>query len=68
MFKIVQFRDSTYGIRRLTIFGYRFLDLEHQTFWHSNKSVFFRDCKTTSLATLNALLRLRENTDIGTPI
>lgn len=42
--KLVQFKNGFYAIRRLTIFGYKFMDLTSPGFWWGKRSRFFSDC------------------------
>ena len=44
--KLVKFNNGNYGIRRLTLFGYKFKDLKG-IYWWDIKSQFFPNCKGT---------------------
>lgn len=45
--KIVRFRDGNFGLRRLAIDGYEYLDLvaARRTFWWSRFDYNFKDCR-----------------------
>ena len=45
--KIVKFKDGTYGVRRLTLFGYKYKDLRSLRHWLSRNSPYFSDCHGT---------------------
>ena len=45
--KIVKFKDGKYGVRRLTLFGYKYKDFRVVPFWWSRNSRFFSDCRGT---------------------
>ena len=38
--KIVKFKDGKYGVRRLTLFGYKYKDFRVVPFWWSRNSRF----------------------------
>ena len=42
--KIVKFKDGTYGIRKLSLFGYKYLDIHY---WYYRLDRYFCDCKIT---------------------
>lgn len=43
--KVVQFSNGTYGIRKLSILGYEYLDFKMPCFWWGLKSRFIDDCQ-----------------------
>jgi hypothetical protein len=45
MAKIVQFTDGTFGVRRMSFFGYEYLDLTSPRFWWQRGSTFMDDCR-----------------------
>lgn len=45
--KIVKFKDGTYGVRRLTLFGYEYKDFRSLKHWWSLNSICFADCRGT---------------------
>lgn len=45
--KIVKFKDGTYGVRRLTLFGYEYKDFRSIEFWWSRNSQYFPACHGT---------------------
>lgn len=46
--KIVKFKDGTYGVRRLTLFGYEYKSFRRPLqFWWSRNSEYFSDCHGT---------------------
>lgn len=55
--KIVQFKDGTYGIRRLTFSGFEYLDFNQPEYWWDIKSRPFCDCKTSKEEVLKAYER-----------
>lgn len=54
MAKIVRFADGTFGIRRLTLFGYAYLDLVSPCFWWSRTDRFIHDCHGSKKAAQRA--------------
>jgi hypothetical protein len=48
MKRLVQFSDGKYGIRKgYWLFGYRFQDFKHTSYFWTIRSKFINDCKTT---------------------
>ena len=45
--KIVKFKDGTYGVRRLSLFGYEYKDFRNPQFWWLRNSQYFPDCHGT---------------------
>ena len=45
--KIVKFKDGTYGVRRLTLYGYKYKDFHIPRYWWSRNSIYFADCRGT---------------------
>ncbi len=63
--KIVKFKDGTYGIRKLTIIGYQFLDIEKADYWWFNKEYVNTKCKGTLEQTKEAMKKHKEVIDNG---
>jgi hypothetical protein len=43
---IVEFDDGTFGVRKTTIFGYRFLNLDMNHIWQRSGTPYFNQCRT----------------------
>ena len=66
--KIVQFKNNSYAIRKISIFGYKYLYLPNVTgrYWESFRSDDFQGCTTKDLEQITA--RFISHSDYGTPI
>lgn len=61
--KIVKFKDGRYGIRKWTLFGYRFLGLEsYYVTWWNKESSYMQHCKSFDLE------EVKNKLDVGEPI
>lgn len=43
--RVVKFKDGRYGLRKLTLSGYKYRDLRGANHWWSVTSTYMRDCK-----------------------
>jgi hypothetical protein len=62
--KIVHFKDGTYGVRRLRLWGYEFLD-EDGTYWWAETSNVIRHAHITSKEKAMLLAKERGERDNG---
>lgn len=60
--KLVSFEDGTYGIRRLSIIGYQYLDFaSNGSFWWGRSGLSnFKDCKTDEVTARRVLSMLQD--------
>jgi len=56
MIQLIKFKDGKYGIRKRTLFGYKYRDLDSSavSLWWTKYSMYFRCCKG-SIATAGKL-------------
>lgn len=57
--KLVRFEDDTYGIRQLTIFGYRYYDPTGCNWWEGG-SPWFEQCKTSEQQARKSLQKFKD--------
>lgn len=64
--KLVRFADGSYGVRRWTLFGFKYVNLRGaaQYWWGHCSEYFLSDCRATREIALRRYLDLADN---GTP-
>lgn len=64
--QLVQFSDGKFGVRKLSIFGYKFLSMTNSGYWYRTYIHIEDYCKTTDKE--YAKYCLSSLSDFGTPI
>lgn len=53
--KIVEFENGRFGVRKLTLFGYRFLNIEIPHIWMKNGDPYFNQAMKSKYAAVKAM-------------
>lgn len=59
--KIVEFENGRFGVRKLTLFGYRFLNIECPHDWKRQGSAYFDHCMCSKESAIKAMSVLRKH-------
>ena len=53
--KLVEFENGRFGVRKLTLFGYVFLNMVSPHIWERQGSAYFNQCMRNKNAAINAI-------------
>lgn len=59
--KIVEFENGRFGVRKLTLFGYKFLNMDCPHEWQRQGSAYFNQCMKNKDTAIKAMTALSKN-------